>query len=71
MAAATLKATTDISRTEAPVTLKAYFMCAFAAFGGIFFGYDSGYISGVMGMPYFINLITGIPFPPSDAVGTL
>jgi sugar porter (SP) family MFS transporter len=46
-------------------------MCAFASFGGIFFGFDSGYISGVMGMPYFIHLFTGIPYPPpgaSDAV---
>ena len=34
-------------------------MCAFAAFGGIFFGYDSGYISGVMGMEYFIKVIAG------------
>jgi hypothetical protein len=33
-------------RIEAPVTIKGYLMCAFAAFGGIFFGYDSGYISG-------------------------
>jgi hypothetical protein len=40
----------DLSRIEAPVTLKAYLMCAFASFGGIFFGFDSGYISGVMGM---------------------
>lgn len=42
-------------------------MCAFASFGGIFFGYDSGYISGVMGMPYFINLYTHIPIPGADA----
>jgi len=62
-----LLATTDVARIEAPVTLKAYLMCAFASFGGIFFGFDSGYISGVMGMPYFINLFTGIPIPPSDA----
>jgi sugar porter (SP) family MFS transporter len=41
------------------VTLKAYMMCVFAAFGGIFFGYDSGYISGVMGMKYFIHLFEG------------
>lgn len=34
-------------------------MCAFAAFGGIFFGYDSGYISGVMGMTAFYKLIDG------------
>ncbi|KAE8372305.1 general substrate transporter [Aspergillus bertholletiae] len=45
----------DAVRVEAPVTLKTYLMCAFAAFGGIFFGYDSGYINGVMGMDYFIE----------------
>lgn len=45
----------DDRRVEAPVTLKTYLMCAFAAFGGIFFGYDSGYISGVLGMDYFIT----------------
>ncbi|KAL5363871.1 general substrate transporter [Aspergillus floccosus] len=45
----------DVSRVEAPVTFKTYMMCAFAAFGGIFFGYDSGYINGVMGMNYFIQ----------------
>lgn len=50
---------TDVNRVEAPVTLKAYLMCAFAAFGGIFFGYDSGYISGVMGMKYFYKMIEG------------
>ncbi|KAI1341985.1 putative transporter [Xylariaceae sp. FL0016] len=50
---------TDVNRVEAPVTLKAYMMCAFAAFGGIFFGYDSGYISGVMGMKYFYQQIEG------------
>jgi len=49
----------DITRVEAPVTIKAYLMCIFAAFGGIFFGYDSGYISGVMGMEYFIHTIEG------------
>lgn len=42
----TLRGATSVDRVEAPVTLKAYLMCAFAAFGGIFFGYDSGYISG-------------------------
>lgn len=55
-----LSATADTSRIESPVTTKAYFMCAFAAFGGIFFGYDSGYISGVLGMKYFISLQTGL-----------
>ncbi|KAK0610094.1 general substrate transporter [Bombardia bombarda] len=49
----------DVSRVEAPVTVKAYMMCVFAAFGGIFFGYDSGYISGVMGMEFFIHQIEG------------
>ncbi|KAF8858318.1 general substrate transporter [Acephala macrosclerotiorum] len=67
MAGGGLVATADVSRIEAPVTLKAYMMCAFAAFGGIFFGFDSGYISGVMGMNYFIHLFTGIPIPPSGA----
>ena len=43
------------TRLEAPVTIRTYLMCAFAAFGGIFFGYDSGYISGVLGMKYFIS----------------
>ncbi|KAI1845159.1 hypothetical protein JX265_002757 [Neoarthrinium moseri] len=58
-AAPTLHATADVSRVEAPVTIKAYLMCAFAAFGGIFFGYDSGYISGVNGMDFFIKTIDG------------
>merc|ERR1719487_3063695 len=34
-------------------------MCAFASFGGIFFGYDSGYINGVTGSERFIELIEG------------
>jgi sugar porter (SP) family MFS transporter len=55
--------TADVSRIEAPVTFKAYLMCAFASFGGIFFGYDSGYISGVMGMNYIIHHYTGLPIP--------
>ncbi|KAG0653028.1 Major facilitator-type transporter ecdD [Hyphodiscus hymeniophilus] len=62
-----LAGTADISRIEAPVTWKAYMMCAFASFGGIFFGYDSGYIGGVMGMPYFIHLYTGLPYPGANA----
>ncbi|KAK6403872.1 hypothetical protein LTR95_018913 [Oleoguttula sp. CCFEE 5521] len=45
--------TTDFVQTEAPVTVKAYLMCAFAAFAGILFGYDSGYISSVLGMAKF------------------
>jgi len=47
--------------------MKAYLMCAFAAFGGIFFGYDSGYINGVMGMNYFIHEFTDLPYPPKGA----
>jgi sugar porter (SP) family MFS transporter len=43
----------DVSRVEAPVTMRGYLLCVFAAFGGILFGYDSGYISGVLAMNYF------------------
>ncbi|GMG38287.1 unnamed protein product [Ambrosiozyma monospora] len=50
--------TSDVERVEAPITIKAYLMCCFASFGGILFGYDSGYISGVMGMDYFIHEFT-------------
>ncbi|KAH8081980.1 general substrate transporter [Cristinia sonorae] len=46
-------------RIEAPVTWKAYMMCAFATFGGIFFGYDSGYINGVSGSSLFIQAVEG------------
>lgn len=67
MAGVSLKATADVSRIEAPVTFKAYLMCAFASFGGIFFGYDSGYISGVMGMKYFIHHYEGFQYLPKDA----
>ncbi|KAF9078467.1 putative MFS monosaccharide transporter [Rhodocollybia butyracea] len=56
---AVLHATTDVNRIEAPVTLKAYLMCAFAAFGGVFFGYDSGYINGVTASSVFIQSIEG------------
>jgi hypothetical protein len=34
------------------------FCSAFAAFGGIFFGYDTGWMGGVLGMPYFIAQYT-------------
>jgi hypothetical protein len=54
----------DTSVVEAPVTWKTYLMCAFAAFGGIFFGYDSGYISGVMAMDYFITEFEGLVSNP-------
>jgi SP family sugar:H+ symporter-like MFS transporter len=42
-----------VERIEAPVTIRAYLMCAFAAFAGILFGYDSGYINGIMGTRVF------------------
>ncbi|KAL1590725.1 hypothetical protein WHR41_00691 [Cladosporium halotolerans] len=54
-----LSATADVERIEAPVTWKAYLMCAFASLGGIFFGYDSGYINGVTASPVFIQLVEG------------
>ncbi|KAF8817040.1 general substrate transporter [Phlegmacium glaucopus] len=47
----------NIERIEAPVTLKAYLICVFATFGGIFFGYDSGYINGVSGSKLFIQAV--------------
>ena len=56
---AALAATSDVNRIEAPVTWKAYLICAFASFGGIFFGYDSGYINGVLGLAEFYQRIEG------------
>ena len=60
-ALAAVQGTADVSRIEAPITLKTYLMCAFAAFGGIFFGYDTGWMGNVLGMPYFIHQYTGKP----------
>jgi MFS family permease len=57
-----VQGTADVSRIEAPVTLKAYLICAFAAFGGVFFGYDIGWMGGVLGMPYFISMYTGMEY---------
>jgi hypothetical protein len=51
--------TNEVGRIEAPVTWKAYLMCAFATFGGIFFGYDSGYINGVSGSTLFVTAVEG------------
>ncbi len=66
-AAVIITGTADTNRVEAPVTIKAYLICAFAALGGIFFGYDTGYMSGVLGMKYFVRLYTGMPYPdPTD-----
>ncbi|CAI6338885.1 unnamed protein product [Periconia digitata] len=55
--------TTDVNRVEAPVTLRAYLIVAFAAFGGIFFGYDTGWMGGVLAMEYFIKQYTGMEYP--------
>jgi sugar porter (SP) family MFS transporter len=55
-----LAAAQDVDHIEAPVTWKAYMMCAFASFGGIFFGYDSGYINGVNGAKLFIEAVEGV-----------
>src|SRR4051794_17243650 len=55
--------TTDVNRVEAPVTVRAYLIVAFAAFGGIFFGYDTGWMGGVLNMDYFIKQYTGQEYP--------
>lgn len=62
-----LHTTRDLARIEAPVTWKAYLICAFASFGGIFFGYDSGYVNGVNGSALFIHLVEG---PDTDALSS-
>lgn len=59
VAASGLHVTTDVERIEAPVTWQAYLICAFASLGGIFFGYDSGYINGVEGSPAFYQAVDG------------
>ncbi|EMD63684.1 hypothetical protein COCSADRAFT_161071 [Bipolaris sorokiniana ND90Pr] len=53
-------------RVEAPVTLRGYLLCVFAAFGSILFGYDSGCINGVLGMLYFKQQF-GSPSNDKDA----
>ncbi|PNY29049.1 glucose transporter rco-3 [Tolypocladium capitatum] len=58
-ASVTLHTAQDVEHIEAPVTWKAYLLCAFASFGGIFFGYDSGYINGVLGSDIFIQAVEG------------
>ncbi|RYP05633.1 hypothetical protein DL765_009782 [Monosporascus sp. GIB2] len=57
-----VEGTANLDRVEAPVTLKAYMICVFAAFGGFLFGYDIGWMGGVLAMPYFITLYTGMPY---------
>lgn len=56
----------DVQHVEAPVTWKAYLICAFASFGGIFFGYDSGYINGVLGSQIFKD---AVEYPGAEEVG--
>ncbi|GAM83807.1 hypothetical protein ANO11243_017970 [Dothideomycetidae sp. 11243] len=60
-----IMASADANMAEAPITIKAYLMCAFAAFGGIFFGFDSGYINGVLDTNYAIHTYTHKPYPPT------
>ena len=62
-----IAAATESDRVEAPITWKAYLMCVFASFGGIFFGFDSGYINGVQGMNVFITQYTGMQPPAPGA----
>ncbi|KAJ5626347.1 hypothetical protein N7510_002656 [Penicillium lagena] len=57
-----VRGTADLSKIEAPINKKAYLICVSAAFGGIFFGYDIGWMSGVLGMPYFIQQYTGMAY---------
>lgn len=63
-------ATADINRIEAPITMKAYLMCAFASFGGIFFGYDSGWINSVLATNFVISTFIGKPVPGSGGPET-
>ncbi|KFA68102.1 hypothetical protein S40285_02566 [Stachybotrys chlorohalonatus IBT 40285] len=56
---AAIHTATNVDDIEAPITWKAYLLCAFASFGGIFFGYDSGYINGVNGSEIFIRAVEG------------
>ena len=65
-----LHTTSDINSIEAPVTWKAYLICAFASFGGIFFGYDSGYINGVLGSCIFIREVEGADAVCKDGVSS-
>jgi len=42
-------------QTEAASPFMAFVVGMFSAFGGFLFGYDTGYISGLKAMPYFIE----------------
>jgi len=62
-----ISAPNSVERVEAPVTARAYFLCVFASFGGIFFGYDTGWMGGVLAMPFFIKTING-SYAPGDTI---
>ncbi|QYS97889.1 General substrate transporter [Trichoderma simmonsii] len=71
MTASHVIGTADVTNIEAPMTFRAYILCGFAALGGILFGFDSGYVSGILDMPFLIHLYTGIPIPgPDDSAAT-
>ncbi|KAH7364459.1 general substrate transporter [Rhexocercosporidium sp. MPI-PUGE-AT-0058] len=55
-------------RAEAPITFKCVVICSFAAFGGILFGYDSGYINGILAMNKFHHDF-GVPSNDANAFG--
>lgn len=58
----------EFEHIEAPVTFKAYLMCAFASVAGMLFGYDSGYISSVLGMTEFLKVYGSRgPEPSADS----
>ena len=56
------------ARAETPITLKCVMICSFAAFGGILFGYDSGYINGILAMNKFHHDF-GVPSSDANAFG--
>ncbi|GAA95166.1 uncharacterized protein L969DRAFT_53148 [Mixia osmundae IAM 14324] len=45
----------DLSAASGKSKVPAILMVTFAAFGGLLFGYDTGYISGVKAMPYWLQ----------------
>lgn len=49
----TFKVRESLTARHAADNLQAYLMCAFAAVAGLLFGFDSGYISSVLGMQEF------------------